>query len=125
MNKLIKYLWLLLVVTMTASYAHASRSNLYLQGSEMPNALLYLPGPPDTTMLALNGDYARWTWGKSVRPTPRGEMASDDELFGMERMCAIYSKILGVNISQENTPAIYRLMERSGETGSISCLAIL
>ena len=124
MNKLIKYLWLLLVVTITASYAHASRSNLYLQGSEMPNALLYLPGPPDTTMLALNGDYARWTWGKSVRPTPRGEMASDDELFGMERMCAIYSKILGINISQESTPAIYRLMERSGETGSISCLAM-
>ena len=124
MHKLIKHVWLLLAVTMVASYAHASRINLYLEGSDMPNALLYLPGPPDTTMLALNGDYARWTWGKSMRPTPRGEMASNDELFGMERMCAVYSKILGIDINQESTPAIYRLMERSGETGSISCLAM-
>lgn len=124
MYKQTKYLWLLLVLIMTASHAHATRSNVYLVSGDMPNPLLYLPAPPDTTVLALNGDYARWTWGKSVRPTPRGEMANDDEMFGIQRMCTIYSDIFGIDISEQSTPAIYRLMKRSGETGSLSCLAM-
>ena len=124
MYKRIKYLWLLIVLIMTASHAHATRSNVYLISGDMPNPLLYLPAPPDTTVLALNGDYARWTWGKSVRPTPRGEMANDDEMFGIQRMCTIYSDIFGIDISEQSTPAIYRLMKKSGETGSLSCLAM-
>lgn len=124
MCKQIKYIWLLLAVIMTASNAHAGNGGQYLKNDEIPNALIYLPPPPDTTMLALNGDYARWTWGKSVRPTPRGEMASDDEKFGIERMCPIYSEILGIEINEENTPAIYRLMNKSGETGSLACLSM-
>lgn len=117
-------MWRLLVIIMTASYAHVAYADLYLNANDMPNVLIYLPGPPDTTMLAFNGDYARWTWGKSMRSTPRGQIANDDEKFGIERMCAIYSRILGININQESTPAIYRLMNKSGETGSCSGLAM-
>jgi acid phosphatase (class A) len=114
----------MLAVIMMASNAHAGNRGQYLKSSEMPNALLYLPPPPDTTMLAINGDYARWIWGKSVRPTPRGEMADDDEIFGIVRMCPIFSDILGIEINEENTPAIYRLMNNSGDTGSLSCLSM-
>lgn len=116
-------MWLLAMI-MTASYSHAAYEDLYLHGNDMPNVLLYLPEPPDSTMLAFNGDYARWTWGKEMRSTPRGETANDDEIFGIERMCVIYSDILGIDINEENTPAIYRLMNRSGETGSCSGLAM-
>ena len=115
MYKRIKYLWLLIVLIMTASHAHATRSNVYLVSGDIPNPLLYLPAPPDTTVLALNGDYARWTWGKSVRPTPRGEMANDDEMFGIQRMCTIYSDIFGIDIGEQSTPAIYRIIKKSGE----------
>jgi len=116
-TKAIKYLLIVLAVTVSASTAHATHEDRYLL-DDMPNPVAYLPPPPDTTMLSTNGDYARWIWGKSVRPTLRGEIASDDSKYGIIRMCAIFSDILGINISEEGTPAIYRLMVRSGETGS-------
>ena len=124
MSKQIKYMWLLLAVIMTASNAHAAYEDQYLFGNNMPNSLFYLPEPPDSTMLAYNGDYAKWIWGKSMRLTPRGEMASEDSRFGIVRMCDIYSDILGININEEDTPAIYRLMKRSGETGSYAGIAM-
>ena len=71
-----------------------------------------------------NGDYARWIWGKSVRNTPRGEQASKDSKYGIIRMSAIYSEVLGIEISEENTPAIYRFMVNSGLTGATSVVTM-
>ena len=108
----------MLAVIITANNAYASIENSYLQGDDMPDAFVYLPGPPDSTMLATNGDYAWWIWGKEQRNTPRGEQASWESKFGIVRMCTIYSDVLGIDISEENTPAIYRFMHRSGDTGA-------
>ncbi len=118
MLKRIKNVWLLLAVIITASNASASVENRYLQGDDMPNALVFLPLPPDTAMLASNGDYARWIWGKTMRNTPRGEQASWESKYGIVRMCTIYSDVLGIDISEENTPAIYRFMRKAGDTGA-------
>lgn len=118
MIKQSRYIWLLLAVIVTASSAYADHENRYLQGDDMPNPLVYLPGPPDSTMLATTGDYAKWIWGKEQRNTPRGEQASWESKFGIVRMCTIYSDVLGIDISEESTPAIYRFMYRSGDTGS-------
>lgn len=118
MNKQKIWRWLLLAVIITASNARADHENRYLQGDDMPDAIIYLPGPPDSTMLATNGDYARWIWGKEQRNTPRGEQASWESKFGMVRMVTIYSDVLGIDITEDGTPAIYRLMNRAGDTGS-------
>lgn len=115
-----KYIWLQLAVIMTASCALAANDNYYLQDNEMPNELVYLPLPPDSTMIATNGDYAWWIWGKQQRNTPRGEQASWETKFGIVRMCTIYSDVLGIDISEDYTPAIYQLMRRAGSTGSRS-----
>ncbi len=111
-------LWMLLAVIMTASSTHAANDRSYLQSGEIPNPLVYLPVPPDSSMLTTNGDYAWWIWGKQQRNTPRGEQASKDSKYGIVRMCAIYSGLLGINISPDYTPAIYRLMYKAGETGA-------
>ncbi len=105
---------------MTASSAHASRGSLYLQDNEMPDELVYLPLPPDSAAVATNGDYAWWIWGKTMRYTPRGEQASWESKYGMVRMCTIYSDVLGIDISEKSTPAIYRLMSKAGDTGASS-----
>ncbi len=115
-----KYIWLQLAVIMTASCALAANDNYYLQDNEMPNELVYLPLPPDSSMIATNGDYAWWIWGKQQRNTPRGEQASWETKFGIVRMCTIYSDVLGIDISEDYTPAIYQLMRRAGNTGSRS-----
>ena len=111
-------MWLLLAVTLTASSAHASIEDRYLLGDDMPNALVYLPTPPDSMMIAINGDYARWIWGKQQRSTPRGEQASWESKYGIVRMSTIYSDVLGIDISEDNTPNIYRFMHRAGDTGA-------
>ena len=118
MSKQLRHIWLLLAVIITASNARADYQSQYLQGDDMPNALIYIPGPPDTTMLATNGDYAHWIWGKAMRNTPRGELASMDSKYGMKRLSVVYSDILGIDISEEQTPAIYRFMYRAGSTGA-------
>ena len=76
MYKLQFWTWALLAVIITASNARASDNQRYLNVNELPNPLIYLPGPPDSTCLATNGDYAKWVWGKQQRSTPRGEQAS-------------------------------------------------
>ena len=118
MLKQMRYIWLLLAVLLTAGNAHADYEKQYLIDDELPDAFVYLPGPPDSTMLATNGDYAKWIWGKSMRNTSRGEQASWESKFGIVRMCTIYSDVLGIDISEDNTPAIYRLMRKAGYTGA-------
>jgi acid phosphatase (class A) len=113
-----KYACLILTVFLAVSSAVASSDDNYLLVNEIPNPLAYLPPAPDSSHIMRNGDFARWTWGKAMRDTPRGEVANRDSKFGIVRMCEIYSGLLGIDISEENTPAIYRLMLRSGETGA-------
>lgn len=109
---------MLLVAIVAAGSAHADDYSRYVDSDNMPNPVTYLPGPPDSTMIMSNGDYAQWIWGKTMRNTPRGEMASGDSRYGITRMSVIYSDILGIEITEEGTPAIYRFMARAGETGA-------
>ncbi len=114
----------MLAVIMTASIAHADQESCYLQDAEMPDAFVFLPCPPDSMQLAINGDYAWWIWGKEQRYTPRGEQASWESKYGIVRSCTIFSDVLGIDISEDNTPAIYRLMNRAGDTGAESVIAM-
>lgn len=92
--------------------------SLYMTHS-LPNAVNFLPPPPpfDTTDAIFKGDYARWKWGKTVRPTERGRQASYESLYGIVRMCTIFSEVFGFVIHPDTTPAIYRFMLYAGETG--------
>ena len=104
--------------------ALASDYEPYVSRTEIPDALVYLPAPPDSSQVATNGDYARWLWGRAQRNTPRGEQASWETKYGMVRMCTIYSDVLGIDITEDDTPAIYRLMARAGATGALSVSAM-
>ena len=115
--RIIVWLWLVVIVA-AGSTTRAQDYERYVDANNMPNPVVYLPPPPDSTMIMLNGDYARWIWGKKQRSTPRGEEASGDSKFGIIRMSAIYGPILGLDISEASTPAIYRFMARAGATGA-------
>ncbi|MBQ6310127.1 MAG: phosphatase PAP2 family protein [Bacteroidales bacterium] len=93
------------------------KDSLYIAGT-LPDAAIFLPAPPpsDTTNALFKGDYARWKWGKSIRPTERGRQASLESLFGIVRMCTIYSEVFGFVIHPDTTPAIYQFMLYAGET---------
>ena len=84
----------------------------YFRTDSMPNAGIYLPAPPDTCSQLFIDDFQQWLWGKSMRHTPRGQQASWESLYSVDRMCGIYSEALGFVVSREATPAIYRLISR-------------
>lgn len=113
----IKCAWLLLAV-IAATSSVVAYADSYISGNDVPNPVAYLPPPPDSTMIMRNGDYARWIWGKTIRNTARGEMASGDSKYGTARTSVIFGEILGIEITASTTPAIYQFMMRAGETGA-------
>ena len=94
----------------------SSSANLYVQREDQPDGGIFLPAPPDTSSVAYIDDFLQWQWGKSVRPTERGERASAESASSTSEMARIYSEALGFKISRSETPAIYNLMSRAYHT---------
>lgn len=85
----------------------------YLTVEEMPDAVEFLPPPPQWTSPLFAGDYAGYLWGKTVRPTERGKTAVVQAAYLMDEIAPIFSKPFGLEISKEKTPAIYKVLKKS------------
>lgn len=99
----------------------AETAQPYFTSPQMPNALHYLPGPPQTNEMRYAYDTAQYQWGKRMRPTPRGEKARLDAEYSIERMAAIFSPVMGVEISKANTPHIWKLLTDANKTAHYAC----
>lgn len=82
----------------------------FLQISDVPNSLEYLPGPPDAGSVAFLNDKARYDWGKSLRKTERGEQAFQDARVSGSGVPRAFSEAFGINITEKDTPEIYKLV---------------
>ena len=91
-------------------YSQTAQDTVYVFLENMPDAGIYLPPPPDMTSSTYADDFAQWQWGKTIRPTERGQQANDDSQWGIKGMVRVFSDILGFEISKEKTPAIYKLL---------------
>lgn len=92
------------------AFAQTEKDTVYVFLKDMPDAGIYLPPPPDMLSPQYADDFAQWQWGKSVRPTQRGQQANDDSQWGIDGMIRIHQGTLGFEISKEKTPAIYKLL---------------
>jgi len=100
---------ILLAVMLFGMAATAQRP--LLDSLQMPNAVHILPPPPDTASAAFQYDRAQYRWGMEQRKDPvRLAIAVNDAIWSVDNICKIYSGVLGIDISQENTPAIYRML---------------
>lgn len=82
-----------------------------LDSLQMPNAVHFLPAPPDTASAAFMYDKAQYRWGKEQRKdSTRLAIAVGDAVWSIDNICKIYSGVLGVDIGKESTPAIYRML---------------
>lgn len=100
---------ILLAVMLLGMAATAQRP--LLDSLQMPNAVHFLPPPPDTASAAFQYDRAQYRWGMEQRKDPvRLAIAVNDAIWSVDNICKIYSGVLGIDISQENTPAIYRML---------------
>ena len=82
-----------------------------IDSTHMPNAVKFLPAPPEERSAAFDYDQAQYRWGKEQRKdSVRLAIAVDDAVWSIENICKIYSGVLGVTISDSTTPAIYRML---------------
>ncbi len=93
----------------------------FLQEGDVPNSYLLLPPPPDGASITFLNDQARYTWGKTMRNTPRGDQAVTDARVDGNGVPAAFSEAFGVEID-ENTPEILKLVigmrEDAGDLGT-------
>lgn len=104
------------IVSLDAQTKEEKKDSPYLNLFQLPNPCVYLPAPPDTASVLFVDDFQQFMWGKSVRNTPRGEQASWESLYGAKRLATVLTEAMGVTISKEKTPEIYRFIKRVGET---------
>ena len=95
-------------------------SRIYADASQLPNAVNYLPAPPDTTDAMFANDFMHWLWGKSVRGTSRGTQASNESQYGLNRLAIMLGPTIGVSMSSVRTPKMLALIYNVGETASRS-----
>jgi len=78
---------------------------------EMPNAVYFLPAPPDTASAAFAYDKAQYRWGLEQRKdSVRCAIAVADAEWTIDNICRIFSEPLGLTVSMETTPAIYEMI---------------
>lgn len=106
--------------TAIGASAQTDTSKVYIFLKDMPDAGVYLPPPPDTASLVYADDIIQWQWGKMQRDTPRGALANYDGKWGHEVVAEIYSSLFGFEISEKNTPAIWKFLMKTSYTGNSS-----
>lgn len=94
----------------------AQQQAKYFSTDEMPNAVNYLPPPPDTLSVQFAYDMSQYYWGKSLRETARGDTAIDDHHSSTASLCRIFSEPFGMELSEEKTPAIYAMLSNALST---------
>lgn len=105
-------------LSLGAQTQNEKKDSPYFNLFQLPNPCIYLPAPPDTASVLFVDDFQQFMWGKSVRNTPRGQQASWESLYGAKRMATVFSEAMGITISKEVTPEIYRFIKRVGETSN-------
>lgn len=86
----------------------------YFTVEQMPDLIKCLPAPPAFDSPEFANDMMRYAWGKQQRTDSiRAEMAKRDAVWSFEALLAELSVPFGLNISREDTPEIWKLMETS------------
>ena len=103
--------------------AQTSNDTIYVAPNLLPNAVYFLPAPPDSSNAAFLDDIAQWQWSKMMASTERGARASHESRLGPNAMASVMAQVLELDtISAEQTPAIFRLLTKSFVTGNSSTI---
>ena len=66
--------------------AQTSNDTIYVVEDLLPNAIHFLPAPPDSSSAAFLDDLAQWQWSKTMASTDRGARASLESRIGPAAM---------------------------------------
>ena len=89
----------------------------YLTSAELPNMVNFLPAPPEFESSRFVADQTQYLWGKRQRQNEeRAAMAIRDAVYGMQTIIQEFCPILGLEITKEDTPELYTLLQDVGAT---------
>lgn len=88
----------------------------YLRADDLPDAVKFLPPPPEDGSPAFRYDEARYLWGKSQRTGERGQQAVQEATTNVDTMALLFSKAFGRELSEKTTPRTMQLLKRSVKT---------
>jgi acid phosphatase (class A) len=97
-----------------ATSAETARSRPgYLQPAERPNSLAILPPPPGDGTAQFAADQQVYRATRALRDTPRWRMAASDANVKFPRAANTFTCATGVMVSQQATPNLYALLQRT------------
>jgi acid phosphatase (class A) len=85
----------------------------YLPRESLPNSLTLLPPPPAAGSAAFASDEAVSRQSLKLLDTPRWTQATEDANLRFPPAAGAFSCALGAPITEQGTPAVYRLLQRS------------
>lgn len=86
---------------------------MYFDIDDLPNAVVWLPAPPDTASTQFVYDITQYMWGKEQRLNKeRAQQAIDNAVEDISEMLEQFSVPFGMELSKENTPCIYHVLYR-------------
>ncbi len=110
---------LIAVSSLNGALAQSANDTVYVFLEDQPDGSYFLPPPPDTASVEFQDDLLQWLWGKSVRPTERGQQASRESQWLSISMLDMASEVLELDtITEEGAPALFRLITKAYNTGS-------
>lgn len=101
------------LIMLSTSITMAQTAQSYLSSDELPNAVYWLPTPPAPGSSQFMYDISQYYWGKEQRlDTARANKAIREAQYEVSDMVRQFSVAFGMEISEQNTPAIYRVLNR-------------
>ena len=113
MKRIVTFLAGLVVI---ANLVCSAQVKSYLKAEELPDALQFLPAPPQDGSPAFDLDEAQHRWGKTQRAGDRGLQAFREATTNADTMALMFSPAVGRLLSQETTPKTLELLRRSIKT---------
>jgi acid phosphatase (class A) len=111
-----KRILLLLLSFLTVWSAFGQNVPAYLKAEELPDAVIFLPPPPEEGSAHFELDQAMYEWGKTQREGERGLRARAEGTTDVDTMALMFSKAFGLKLCQESTPKTIHLLKRSIRT---------
>lgn len=104
-----------IIASLLLSVTIYGQSNHYLTKEEAPLDTTFIPAPPAFGSLLFEQDFHMYQYGKTLRDTPRGKQAVKDANTSTDNILDVFSEAFGYPLSKENTPEIYKLINRMKE----------
>ena len=95
------------------AYGKAAQQLGYLTPASLPNSAVLLPPPPADGSAALKRDLTTREAALALRGTTRYALATSDANRGQDQTIQAFECAAGIDISQERTPQLYRLLTRT------------